>query len=277
MRSGTGASAARSTPTAWWVCHFQVCDTGYWRLRPRNDTDDKARPAGALSPFPHGGEGRKITDVVPDVDQGRGLIVDQAPDGAGLVDARDADLQYLRTGTHLHAVLPSQVADRLAQAAQHSVGVVRQAGMDHERQSLVLDPDLGVGNEPCHQWRQVDAQRQDAVRCLLGGEVAVVPALRAVQALDHDPRDLGQPADLHGRRGGPAGDDGDPCAGTRETAELVEDRLVRDGVCGMRADGSHGPVEVDGDDGLRHDSGDLPQDVRGLQRAHAHRCRIIGR
>ena len=47
--------------------------TGYWRLRPRNDTDDKARPAGALSPLAHGGEGGKVTDVVPDVEQGLGV------------------------------------------------------------------------------------------------------------------------------------------------------------------------------------------------------------
>ena len=190
------------------VSDFEVGRSGNRRLRSGNDPDNETGPRRPVSPLPYGRECGQVTDVVADVEQGPGGVVDETPQRACLVDAWRADLEHLRTRTDFHAVVLRQRSHGLAQDRQDLVGVASEPGVHDQGESFVLDPHVRVVNQQRDELRQLGPQGRHVLRSRRGLQVAAVPALGAVHALDDDSRDLGEPANVHGGGRGPTRDDG---------------------------------------------------------------------
>ena len=110
---------------------------------------------------------------------------------------------------HLEPELLGQRGDVGPQRLDGRGRVVGLAGMNDERQTLVLDPDAGRGLD---QRRQPVAQLRHLRRLVHRVEPAVVPALRAVDAFHVQAGQVGQAAQLDHRGRVPSGDHGHPSA-----------------------------------------------------------------
>ena len=158
---------------------------------------------------------------------------------------------------NLQPEFAGQRGDRPGQPRQGGSRGSGLAGVDNERQPLVLDPHIRVRACFTEQAREASAQLHQLRWLVRHIQVTVLPILGAVEPGHSQPRHLLQAAEFYYRTGVTTGDDRHRRAPLDQLAERLQRAGRQPRIRRVGHDRREGAIEVHCDQGMSHVGSDL--------------------